>query len=184
MVKICKWWYVCKTNTTWYSNIFIWIAGCNCGCFLSKLFPSTTPWHENVRARTVAWGEWSRPLVNSLLQGVPAREYGRLVRNRLFKIRAKSSFFVYANPNWTYLSGIRYAQHIADRLTSGMDVPSVAFEGQKVLVTFDSKGEKIGPINKGVYRAIKIRQIRERMEFNVLWYNDTKQNFWNSHLNG
>ena len=59
---------------------------------------------------------------------------------------------------------------MADKLTMGLDVPRVTFEGQKALVTFDSKGEKIGPINKGVYRAIKIRQARkEKMEFSVMW---------------
>ena len=50
-----------------------------------------------------------------------------------------------------------------------LDVPRVIFTEQKVLVTFDSKGEKLGPINKAVYRAIKMRQAqKEKMGFSVM----------------
>ena len=58
----------------------------------------------------------------------------------------------------------RYAHYIADYLTFGQNVPSIKFDGQKVLATYDNRGEKIGPINKGLYRAVKRRQIRELLE--------------------
>ena len=58
----------------------------------------------------------------------------------------------------------RYAKYVADYLSFGLNVPSIKFDGQKVLATFDNRGEKIGPINKGIYRAVKRRQIRDMLE--------------------
>ncbi len=58
---------------------------------------------------------------------------------------------------------------MADRLSVGTDIPSVNFQGQKVLVTFGKLGgDKIGPIFKGIYRALMTRQTRENMDFRVL----------------
>ena len=63
----------------------------------------------------------------------------------------------------------RYAKHVAESLSHGLSFPSVKFIGQKVLAIFDGKGKKIGPISEGVYRAVKKRQIRENIEFKLLW---------------
>lgn len=68
------------------------------------------------------------------------------------------------------ISFLRYAKHVQDRLSHGLDIPALKFEGSKVIAIFDNKSEKIGPICKGVYRAAKMRQIKDRpIEFNVLW---------------
>ncbi|XP_035715225.1 ATP-dependent RNA helicase TDRD9 isoform X2 [Folsomia candida] len=60
-----------------------------------------------------------------------------------------------------------YAKFVADYLSFGLNVPSIKFDGQKVLATFDNRGEKIGPINKGIYRAVKRRQIRDMLEISL-----------------
>lgn len=64
--------------------------------------------------------------------------------------------------------GFRYLKHIVDALSYGLSVPFVKIEGQKVFAIFDGSGKKIGPICEGVYRAVKKRQLRQQIEFNVL----------------
>jgi len=63
--------------------------------------------------------------------------------------------------------GTLYAKHIADYLSHGLSVPAIKFDSQKVFAVFDQRGEKIGPVSKGLYRAIKRRQLRHNMEFNL-----------------
>lgn len=64
--------------------------------------------------------------------------------------------------------GELYAKHIADKMTCTNAVPNVNFRSSKVIVTFDPRGDKVGSISYGVYRAVKMRMLRERLTFYTL----------------
>ncbi|XP_021956127.1 ATP-dependent RNA helicase TDRD9 [Folsomia candida] len=71
--------------------------------------------------------------------------------------------------------GKLYAKHIADKMTHTNCIPQINFKSSKVIVTFDPRGDKHGSISSGVYRAIKIRMLRDLVVFRTLPREDSKR---------
>ncbi|CAL8099647.1 unnamed protein product [Orchesella dallaii] len=61
--------------------------------------------------------------------------------------------------------GELYKKIICRHVAFQNSIPSVQFHGSKVVVTFDSRGDKLGPICSAVYRAVKLRQLRQTITF-------------------
>ncbi|CAL8111255.1 unnamed protein product [Orchesella dallaii] len=79
--------------------------------------------------------------------------------------------------------GRLYAKHIAQYLGHGLSEPAVKFDGSKVLAIFD-KSEMIGPFSKAIFLAIKQRQLKEQLKFQMLWpeYERDELHRWKLHV--
>ncbi|ODN04338.1 putative ATP-dependent RNA helicase TDRD9 [Orchesella cincta] len=61
--------------------------------------------------------------------------------------------------------GDLYKKTIVRHVAFQNSIPSIEFHGSKVVVTFDSRGDRLGPICSAVYRAVKLRQLRHTITF-------------------
>jgi len=56
--------------------------------------------------------------------------------------------------------------------TQAHSVPYVEFHASKVILSFEPHGDKIGPISHGVYRALKMKQLRQNVTLRILGRDD------------
>lgn len=68
--------------------------------------------------------------------------------------------------------------HIARRFESINSIPYVKVNGGKVLVQFDHRGDKVGPLSINLFRGVKMRQLRNQVQFQAIRLPLVKNQHW------
>lgn len=132
--------------------------------YFSRTRPNKREYHKEIQRDLYG----NDPFTSVVFQGFPMEQPGELYVVYSREILVLLNFMCLLAFS-SKLNIHRYAKPIANSVTFRSCIPKLTFNSSKVVVTFESRGCYIGPISAAVYRAVKMRQLRQSVQFPTPW---------------